>query len=162
MNSFTWWLFGYLCAGVAAIPTALIMFRRYRNAAVGAAVDTATAYLRAQINDMSTELESAREARDRYFEKIQGIGRERDAWMDLQRRESIGHGHAQDLMMTTIDSLGRQVQSARKCSCGADVPGRAPRIPAVLQAVREEFHEKFEGPAQRSEPVPVPGPSKPS
>lgn len=155
MNSLLWWISGVSCAALALVPLATWLHRR----AVARAIDTVTVYLRRQIEDMSGELDSAREAReaaraerDRYLVKVSDLAQERDAWMNLQRREAIGHGNAQNLMMQTIDGLGRQLQQA----------GKTPKIPAVIAQVREEFQAKFEDPARREDPVALNPSQKPS
>jgi len=134
MNPLTWFLFGQTVCVVILVPLAIWLHRKY----LGLAIDTATTYLRGQLNDMSDELELARLQRDTYFTKIDSIANERDIWIDLHNREAIGHGNAQNMMMGTIDALGRQLVAL----------GERPKIPRVIQEVREEYQAAFETPAR--------------
>ena len=85
--------------------------------------------------------EEARAQKDRYFEKISEFEKQRNDWHRLYVEQSIGHGNAQNLMMDTIEQMGK-VLSANRIRF---------QIPRVLHEVRAEFLEKYEMPARADE-----------
>jgi hypothetical protein len=107
-----------------------------------------TRVLAEQVASLQIEVERARDVaqseRDkasRYFEKISDFEKERDEWRRLYTGQSIGHGNAQELMMKTIEDMGRVLSQK----------GIRFQIPKVLHAVREEFLGTYELPAREVE-----------
>lgn len=104
-----------------------------------------TALLAEECASLKVEVERAREVaaderskRERYFAKISEFERERTDWQERYYAQSIGHGNAQDLMMSTIENLARQLQSL----------GHRPKIPSVLHALRSEYQASHEMPSR--------------
>lgn len=58
-----------------------------------------------------------------------GILTERDSWQHLYFDQSVGHGNAQAMMMSTIDYMGSKLRQA-----GIEVP-----VPRLLAEVQQEF-----------------------
>lgn len=96
--------------------------------------DRLHAELKLVINDLHTE----RDKVSRYFAKISDFERERDGWQNMYHTQSIGHGNAQALMMSTIENLARQLQAK----------GVRAQIPKVLHEIRDEFLGTHELPAR--------------
>jgi hypothetical protein len=110
-----------------------------------------TGVLAQEVGTLQLALEDARAQKDRYFEKISEFEKQRDEWHQLYVDQSIGHGNAQNLMMDTIEQMGKVLSSK----------GIRFKIPRVLHEVRAEFSEKYEMPArsdelaQKPEPPPI-------
>lgn len=97
--------------------------------------------LAAELGATQIALEVARAQKDRYFEVISGFEKQRNDWHALYVEQSIGHGNAQNLMMDTIEQMGKVLSSK----------GIRFSIPRVLHEVRAEFLEKYEMPARADE-----------
>lgn len=104
-----------------------------------------TRALTEQLTAVTIEVERARAVAEeergktvRYFRKITDFETERTRWQKLYNEQSIGHGNAQQLMMTTIEALARQLQAK----------GVRVQIPKVLHALREEFASTHEMPSR--------------
>jgi len=108
-----------------------------------------TRALALQVGSLQVALEDARAQKDRYFSKIEEFEKQRDDWHQLYVDQSIGHGNAQNLMMGTIEQMGK-VLSAK---------GIRFSIPRVLHEVRAEFMETHEMPARADELAPKPTPA---
>lgn len=100
-----------------------------------------------QLSDVTREVERAREIasaetakRERYFEQLAVFEKQRnEAWKNYFD-QAIGHGNAQNLMMTTIERFARELQAR----------GGRPQIPKVLYKVREEYLLSHEVPAREA------------
>jgi ABC-type transporter Mla subunit MlaD len=106
---------------------------------------TGSRLLSEQVAALQIEVENARQLRDeadrkcaRYLDKIQEFERQRTTWQKLYYDQATGHGNAQEMMMNTIETLARQLQSL----------GQRPKIPSVLHAVRSEYLTTHEMPAR--------------
>ncbi len=94
-----------------------------------------------QLGVAEVALAEARSQKDRYYEKIAEFEKQRNSWHALYVEQSIGHGNAQNLMMSTIEEMGKVLSSK----------GIRFNIPRVLHEVRAEFLEKYEMPARSDE-----------
>ncbi len=100
-----------------------------------------TSVLGAQLGAAQVAIEEARAQKDRYFQTITEFEKQRNSWHQLYVDQSIGHGNAQNLMMDTIEQMGKVLSSK----------GVRFQIPRVLHEVRAEFLEKYEMPARGDE-----------
>lgn len=97
-----------------------------------------TDVLTREIGNLRMLLEDARGRADRYHTKIAEALQEREEWHQLWQQQSIGHGNAQNMMMTTIEEMGRLLSAK----------GIKYRLNPVLQAVRSEYLTEHEMPAR--------------
>ncbi len=130
-------------AGVVSILVSLAcwVLHRWRLKAVFMA---GTRLLASRLGTMQLERDEARAEKERYYLKIAEFEKQRNDWHKLYVEQSIGHGNAQNLMMDTIEQMGR-VLSAK---------GIRFQIPRVLHEVRAEFLESHEMPARADEMAP--------
>lgn len=105
---------------------------------VSAVFMAGTKILTTEMGELKLQIEEARAQKDRYFDKISEMEKQRDEWHALYTSQAIGHGNAQNLMMGEIEKLARALA----------VKGVRYKMPMVLQAVREEFLQTYEMPAR--------------
>lgn len=158
MDSIVWAGVGFLVANLLMIPV-LRLERRGRLRAFEEgrdATNSAALSLKLQIDDLSREVEAARERAGaaeaktkRYLDLITTFEHQRDEWQGKWQTESIAHGNAQELMMSTISRLHQQLQLLSK-----EHPEivRVPKIPAILNEVRAEYEQVHEAPARAAAP----------
>lgn len=130
------WVWPLVVAFVGLV--ALAVQRAYYLRLVREVFLRGTDVLTRQIGELRVQLEDARGRADRYRTKISEVLQEREDFHQLWQQQSIGHGNAQNMMMTTIEEMGRLLSQK----------GVRYRLNPLLQAVRDEYLEKHEMPAR--------------
>lgn len=96
------------------------------------------AALKIQVENARENAGASEAKADRYFIKISDFERQSSAWQKLYYDQTLGHGNAQEMMMSTIEALAQQLQSMNV----------RPRIPSILHALRSEYLSAHEMPVK--------------
>lgn len=125
---------------VAMLPVmvALVATRAYYRRRQLALFARGHKVLTDNVGYLQVQLNEARARAERYQNKIAGVLQERDQWHKLWQEQSIGHGNAQNMMMGTIEEMGRLLTQHKVRY----------QLNPLLQTVRSEYLEQHEMPAR--------------
>lgn len=135
MNTETYRL---ILAALAPLVVGLVIARAYYLRRQRKVFMRGTDILTKNVGELRVQLDLARARADRYYLKISEALAERDQWHQLWQEQSIGHGNAQNLMMATIEEMGRLLEKK----------GVKYQLNPMISAVRAEYIENHEMPAR--------------
>lgn len=144
IDSWQWVAAALACGYVPALFWARAAGRRAARQTLDA-LSVRERILSEHAQTLVVEVESARAVaqderarRERYFLQISAFETQRDEWQSLYYKQSIGHGNAQELMISWINVLAQKLQAH----------GVRVSLPAAIQAVRNEFMLNHEMPSR--------------
>lgn len=91
-----------------------------------------------QVESARAVAQDERARRERYFVQIAAFETQRDEWQKLYYQQSIGHGNAQEMMISWINTLAQKLQAL----------GVRVSLPTALQVLRQEFLTNHEMPSR--------------